>query len=801
MIYFVTNEPKHLKKYRKRLFDNIEVLEDNKDTLLKFRIFLVNEMNSTNRVLGYDVESNGLDAWENNTHLRIFGTEETQFIFHTPYCNLSPYLSIIGEFSLTLLGHNIKFDIKFLMTENGIEYPKVYDTMIAEQRIYMKSGMRFSLDQLCVRYLDVYPDEMDKSIRMEFVGKDVYTFNVLPKHLYYGAGDVKNLFPIVEKQEALLMKYDLDFLVRGIEFPLINIIAKAEITGFPLDKDNWIKVYNENLVKKFAIECSLDTEVRTLRDTTFSKEDFDRIFMIGGKWDNVRKHNKEEDLINNDGTTNVLDLFGEPMSSKTLTGVKKKALKAPNNLNYGSDTTIVEIFGRLGEPVLTKANTLVIPSFTKTQKVDKSLYSFTTGVGAFHEYLIQLPNTRMATFINLLLEHRGLATATSTFGINIINKISSITGNIHTEFRQCAADTGRFQSGGGEREPDKINFQNIPSKSSFAIRLRNCFLAKKGYSIGTHDLSGAELIIMCSLSQDMKLLRIARDEDIHSYVAQNCWRNIYNYRAHKLVKAHNDLRLLHGSTYRDEALIADINKNIKLANTYVVDKSCKKVRTSFKPMTFGVIYGMYAAKAGKTLNISKEEGQIVIDFIKGAFPDVINMVESASAFAKTHGYLILNNRTNSRAWFPTLIKLLRGELDENKDFGLISKALSEARNIRIQGTQADMIKECTVVLQQWIDANNLTNEITILSWIHDEIVDEHPHYMDGRSAENSKYIQNYPYSPIVNKPFELVLDNKEVFKSFSFPEIKRRLMIEVCNRYLKNVTMDVDYDVEPFWTK
>lgn len=65
--------------------------------------------------------------------------------------------------------------------------------------------------------------------------------------------------------------------------------------------------------------------------------------------------------------------------------------------------------------------------------------------------------------------------------------------------------------------------------------------------------------------------------------------------------------------------------------------------------------------------------------------------------------------------------------------------------------------------------------------------------MDGQSAENSKYIQNYPYSPIVNKPFELVLDNKEVFKSFSFPEIKRRLMIEVCNRYLENVTMDMDY--------
>lgn len=47
---------------------------------------------------------------------------------------------------------------------------------------------------------------MDKSIRMEFVGKDVKTFKVLPKHLYYGAGDVKNLFPIVKKQESAVNK-------------------------------------------------------------------------------------------------------------------------------------------------------------------------------------------------------------------------------------------------------------------------------------------------------------------------------------------------------------------------------------------------------------------------------------------------------------------------------------------------------------------------------------------------------------------------------------------------------------------
>ena len=585
MIYFVTNEPKHLKKYRDKLFDNIEVLEDNEETLRQFRDFLGRDTYKNIRPLGYDVESTGLDAWVNSTILKIFGTVDTQYIFHTPYCDLSPYLQYIGESQLQLLGHNIKFDLKFFLTEDEVSYPNVYDTMITEQRLYMKSGLRFGLDQLCVRYLDAYPDEMDKTIRMEFVGKDPLTFRVLPRHLYYGAGDVKNLFPIKEKQEILMEQYNIEFLVKKIEFPLINIIAKAEITGFEFNKEQWLEVYEENLVKKFAVECELDVKVRELREATWKKGDEKRIYMLGGRWDNIRKHNPEEDLINNDGTTNVLDLFGEVMSSKTLTGVKKKATKAPNNINYGSDTTIVEIFGRLEEPVLTKSDSLVIPSFTKTGKVDKTIYSYTTGTGAFHEYLTQLPDSRMKPFIEQLLVHRGLSTATSTFGVNFIHKLNSVTGKLHTEFRQCAAATGRFQSGGGRQAPDKPNFQNIPSRSDFAIRLRNCFLARKGYSIGTHDLSGAELIIMCSISQDDALLAASK-EDMHSFVAQNCWRRIYAYRATKLIKAHDGLRAIHGIEYRDEDMIVEINKNIKLSKTYIVDKSCKKVRSSFKPMTF-----------------------------------------------------------------------------------------------------------------------------------------------------------------------------------------------------------------------
>ena len=93
----------------------------------------------------------------------------------------------------------------------------------------------------------------------------------------------------------------------------------------------------------------------------------------------------------------------------------------------------------------------------------------------------------------------------------------------------------------------------------------------------------------------------------------------------------------------------------------------------------GVVYGLFAKKAGKTLNVSTEEGQIVINTIKREIPKTIKMVENQSAFAERYGYVIHNNRTNSRRWFPILIKQIKKEVDKDSHFIEISEALSAAR--------------------------------------------------------------------------------------------------------------------------
>lgn len=177
-----------------------------------------------------------------------------------------------------------------------------------------------------------------------------------------------------------------------------------------------------------------------------------------------------------------------------------------------------------------------------------------------------------------------------------------------------------------------------------------------------------------------------------------------------------------------------------------------------------MVYGLFAKKAGKTLNITTEEGQICIDIIKREIPKTIAFVEEQSNFAEKNGYVLHNTRTNSRRWFPILIKQMRGEVTKSTNFLDISEALSAARNTTIQGTQADFVKEASVKLQYTYWKKNI--DADILSWVHDEIVDR----MEESIAEDTS-------------------------------KLKHDIMVNVANLYLNNVEIECEQELLPYWTK
>lgn len=755
MIYFITRKKEEYSKLiDTSLFDNIKILDEKEGKQKYYDI-------STHHKNAYvDIEATGLDPYKAELVLLgvMFKSRYTKHYFMFDWtCTITDIVEDLRNHYI--IGHNLKYDIKLLKTHTVVPILKnLYDTMIAEQRLYMGTGYGFAYNDLVERY---QKEVVIKTTRDDFINANLTNFKINVNHLLYLKRDLELLPEIKQKQKRLIHKWKMQFLIYGIENPLVAVIANAELIGFKLNTEKWLKRIEEEVNKKYEILIKLDNIVKNLKNTL---PNTNKDLLSGGKWNKQRVRNTIFDEINTNGTVNVPNLFGDVSSSIDFfrKGKSNKVVKQapkideyPGCINY-TKAEVIHIFGALNQPAITESEFFSVPKFTAKGNVEYfNFYSIKEQV--LERYLILKPNSPMREFLETFRELQKVSKALSTYGKTFIDKINDRTGKIHTIFRQCFAETGRMQSGGGKKEPDKYNAQNLPRDKAY----REPFEGGEGYLINTADYSGAELIVMASHAQDHRLLELSKG-DMHSHFATKSWRSIYKYRAskHRDTLFNTSLSDIEKDIYKEE-----YEQYLDLSNNFTVTKDNPKgYRQAFKPMAFGVVYGLFAKKAGKTLNISTEEGQIVINTIKREIPKTIKMVENQSAFAERYGYVIHNNRTNSRRWFPILIKQIKKEADKDINFIEITEALSAARNSTIQGTQADFVKEASVKLQYYYWKNDI--DADILSWVHDEIVD--------RVAED-------------------IAEEKS--------EIKHKIMVEVANKYLHNVEIDCEMTILPHWTK
>lgn len=571
MIYFIT---KNVEYYRKtistELFPEIKVLSEKEGLDLYFNKF------AKLKIKAFDIEATGLDCYLAKPILYGIGTDKHQIMFDWTI-DITPIFINITKYNNILLGHNLKYDIKLVYVNTGIMIRKVYDTMIAEQRLYMRSGYRYGLDALIERY---FKKQIYKTTRNEFINADLNTFKINVRHLEYLKGDLVDLFYIRKEQQIKIKKFKQDFLIYGIEFPLISEIAEAEIEGFEFDIVAWKDKLRKNIELKKELETKLDNEIRYIRDyksvNKLYKNIDPKITLSGGKYDNPRKYNPLEDFFNKDGTVNNLDIFGENMTSKTFTGLKKKIKLNPNNIDYNSKKEVVAIFAALEEPMITAAEQFIIPKLSSKGKVIGPVNNYSLKEDLLEIYLRQNKDSLMKNFIETYIKFSKTCTAINNFGDNYLTKVHPITGKIHTIYRQCDADTGRFQSGGGKNEPDKYNSQNIPREKDY----RKCFkVNNRLYSVNTCDYSGAELIVMASHAQDHRLLELSKG-DMHSHMATKSWKNVFAYRANLLYTAVKDNAII-----KTDEIVEEYNKLVTKAKTFLVDNTMEE-RTDFKGMTF-----------------------------------------------------------------------------------------------------------------------------------------------------------------------------------------------------------------------
>ncbi|MGB1237462.1 MAG: DNA polymerase I [Pseudomonadales bacterium] len=262
----------------------------------------------------------------------------------------------------------------------------------------------------------------------------------------------------------------------------------------------------------------------------------------------------------------------------------------------------------------------------------------------------------------LLLEYRGLAKLKSTYTDKLPLMINPRTKRIHTSYHQAVAATGRLSS----TDP---NLQNIPIRSAQGRKIRQAFIAPKGYKIVAADYSQIELRIMAHLSKDQGLLdAFNHAEDVH------------------------------------KATAAEVFK-------VPLEEVTTEQRRSAKAINFGLIYGMSAFGLAKQLGIGRVEAKEYIDHYFATYPGVQNYMEEVREKARDLGYV--ETVFGRRLYLPDI-----------KASNAIRRQAAErtAINAPMQGTAADIIKRAMLEVDTWLSQGQF--DARMIMQVHDELVFE-----------------------------------------------------------------------------
>jgi DNA polymerase-1 len=291
----------------------------------------------------------------------------------------------------------------------------------------------------------------------------------------------------------------------------------------------------------------------------------------------------------------------------------------------------------------------------KLPKTKKIKTGFTTDAESL-DWLHQKTGHPVLTSLLRIRETKKLGTTVE----GLITEIAK-DGRIHTHFAQTVAATGRLSSTGP-------NLQNIPVRTEEGRRIRNCFIAGKGYSsLLTADYSQIEMRIMAHLSHDSKLLAaFASGEDLHATIASQ----IFGVKPNE------------------------------------VDP---EMRRQIKAMSYGLAYGLSSYGLSAQLDITPPAAQDLMDRYFERFGGIRDYLKTVVEDARKVGYT--ETIMGRRRYLPDL-------MNDNRARREVAERM--ALNAPIQGSAADIIKIAMLNVYNAIENQKLKSRL--LLQIHDELI-------------------------------------------------------------------------------
>ena len=474
--------------------------------------------------------------------------------------------------------------------------------------------------------------------------------------------NIKKVGQNVKFDYAILANYGIN--VQGIAYDtmlesyVLNSNDRHDLDNLAHKHLHVKKISYDELTKIDKKKLTID-QIDIEKTTRYASEDADLTLMIHHKlWPELKQNPKLADLFNHIELPLAIILAnmertGVLIDESQLRQYSKDIQLKLNQLEQQIHELAGEKFN-IASPkqlqvILFEKNQL--PIIRKTPKGDPSTNE---------EVLSELANDYELP--RLILEYRGLAKLKNTYTDKLPLMISPVDHRVHTNYKQIGTVTGRLSS-------NYPNLQNIPVRNEEGRKIRQAFIAPKGYKIVSADYSQIELRIMAHLSRDKNLLdAFINDKDIHRFTASEI-----------LGKAEQDVT--------------------------------SEERRRAKAVNFGLIYGMSAFGLSRQINIPINEAKFYIDRYFERYPGVEKYMENTRQLASEKGYV--ETLSGRRLYLPKI----------NSSSGLEKRAAERAAiNAPMQGTAADIIKSAMIAVNDYIQTQE--NNVRMVMQVHDELVFE-----------------------------------------------------------------------------
>jgi DNA polymerase I-like protein with 3'-5' exonuclease and polymerase domains len=703
------------------------------------------------KCVAFDTETTGLNFFKDRIILVQIGDEERQYLVWWETLSKAEQEEILREVwmdeEIRKVGVNLKFDAKMILGNHGLEWrgARLIDTQLLDQILNCgllgDIGATFaltSMGSMAKRYLGLILVK-DEDIRTgwgevtplewwaEGASEEERAAGETKRH--YAADDVPVPLAILKWQMPWIKKFDLVDAVK-LEMQFLPELAEMEMKGLYLDADMWkdlcreaeagLKEAERELDGLFDVTVTyrvdLDGNVQIERDKNYNSTD--QLKDLIREW--MAKHRGVEVVCNNGHFRESLLRAGmrpermEKLLEQKLVpdpedreGKKRKKVGYPSASDYLTgaeigDEKVPELWS-LYRRRLTEGAFRLPDTDSKTLKLMKILHDTPD-----HQIDPNMETTRglPPELVNPILKLREFSTKMERYAWNWIGDgdkvagiVNPVSGRIHTDTTQCAADTARLTT--------RPNFQNLPADQ----RYRSCIRAAPGYKIVGADFSQIEPRIIAEISEDPTYMRVF-------------WSGSPGTAGH---------RYWCGDYEGEELdLYASVGAMVGvLPSDYVTKSACnateagKKGRKYSKIIVLGLGYGTGPEKFQTMLCLDTGEYH-TLDYATELFKSFWNGASMVKATLDRLSALADPRKSQRKVWHPfkeAKVTYSESLMGRKRFFDADSPQWwTQGRNHPIQSTGADILKLSVVYLQNAFRTEALDARVVLTA--HDEVLAE-----------------------------------------------------------------------------